>query len=398
MPVYTVSQVTRYIKESLEGDSLLADLWVSGEASNVVRSAAGHTYFSLKEENTLLRCVMFKGGSGGEHILDGSAISLHGRVSVYEVRGDLQCIADLARPEGMGERYLELERLKVQLEAEGLFEPSRKRPIPSFPQRVGVITSPTGAVWHDIQNVVGRRYPLVELVMAPCQVQGDNAAPTIIEAFDTMNAESDIDVVILARGGGSAEELWPFNEEAVARAIYASKSPIISAVGHETNVTVADMVADLRAPTPSAAAELAVPDARELNERVIFNARTLYQGVMQEIANRASGVQLSVSRLEMRKPDTTTRRQQVDDLLQGLVLRLGNVLALQEQKLVGLDQRLGALDPAGVLRRGYAAVSRVDTGAIVSDASQVSSGDVIHVRVHQGEFDAKVEGNEKTSK
>ncbi|MCH8940813.1 MAG: exodeoxyribonuclease VII large subunit, partial [Chloroflexi bacterium] len=193
-------------------------------------------------------------------------------------------------------------------------------------------------------------------------------------------------------------ELWPFNEEAVARAIYASKSPIISAVGHETNVTVADMVADLRAPTPSAAAELAVPDARELNERVIFNARTLYQGVMQEIANRASGVQLSVSRLEMRKPDTTTRRQQVDDLLQGLVLRLGNVLALQEQKLVGLDQRLGALDPAGVLRRGYAAVSRVDTGAIVSDASQVASGDVIHVRVHQGEFDAKVEGNEKTSK
>ena len=398
MPVYTVSQVTRYIKESLEGDSLLADLWVSGEASNVVRSAAGHTYFSLKEENTLLRCVMFKGGSGGEHILDGSAISLHGRVSVYEVRGDLQCIADLARPEGMGERYLELERLKVQLEAEGLFEPSRKRPIPSFPQRVGVITSPTGAVWHDIQNVVGRRYPLVELVMAPCQVQGDNAAPTIIEAFDAMNAESDIDVVILARGGGSTEELWPFNEEAVARAIYASKSPIISAVGHETNVTVADMVADLRAPTPSAAAELAVPDARELNERVIFNARTLYQGVMQEIANRASGVQLSVSRLEMRKPDTTTRRQQVDDLLQGLVLRLGNVLALQEQKLVGLDQRLGALDPAGVLRRGYAAVSRVDTGAIVSDASQVSSGDVIHVRVHQGEFDAEVEGNEKTSK
>jgi len=398
MPVYTVSQVTRYIKESLEGDSLLADLWVSGEASNVVRSAAGHTYFSLKEENTLLRCVMFKGGSGGEHILDGSAISLHGRVSVYEVRGDLQCIADLARPEGMGERYLELERLKVQLEAEGLFEPSRKRPIPSFPQRVGVITSPTGAVWHDIQNVVGRRYPLVELVMAPCQVQGDNAAPTIIEAFDTMNAESDIDVVILARGGGSTEELWPFNEEAVARAIYASKSPIISAVGHETNVTVADMVADLRAPTPSAAAELAVPDARELNERVIFNARTLYQGVMQEIANRASGVQLSVSRLEMRKPDTTTRRQQVDDLLQGLVLRLGNALALHKQKLVGLDQRLGALDPAGVLRRGYAAVSRMDTGAIVSDASQVSSGDVIHVRVHKGEFDAKVTGNEKTSK
>jgi exodeoxyribonuclease VII large subunit len=397
MPVYTVSQVTRYIRESLERDTLLADLWVSGEASNVARSAAGHTYFSLKEENTILRCVMFKGGSGGEHITDGSAISLHGRVSVYEVRGDLQCIADIARPEGLGERYLELEKLKVQLEAEGLFEPSRKRPIPSFPKRVGVITSPTGAVWHDIQNVVGRRYPLAELVLAPCQVQGDNAAPTIIEAFDAMNAESDIDVVILARGGGSAEELWAFNEEAVARAVYGSKPPIISAVGHETNTSVADMVADLRAPTPSAAAEMAVPDSRQLNERVLSNARKLYQGVMQELANRTSGVQWNLSRMEMRKPDTTTRRQQVDDLLQGLALRLGNAVALHKQKLVGLDQRLGALDPASVLRRGYAAVSRADTGDIVSDASQVGSGDAIRIRVHQGEFGAKVDGDGKAS-
>ena len=391
MPVYTVSQVTRYIKESLERDTLLADLWVSGEASNVARSAAGHTYFSLKEENSLLRCVMFKGGSGGGHIMDGSAISLHGRVSVYEVRGDLQCIADIARPEGLGERYLELEKLKVQLEAEGLFEPSRKRPLPSFPKRVGVITSPTGAVWHDIQNVVGRRYPLAELVLAPCQVQGDNAAHTIIEAFDAMNAESGIDVVILARGGGSAEELWAFNEEAVARAVYGSKPPIISAVGHETNTSVVDMVADLRAPTPSAAAEMAVPDSRELNERVLFNAQKLYQVVIQDVANRTGGVQWNLSRIEMRKPDTTTRRQQVDDLLQGLALRLGNSVALHKQKLVGLDHRLSALDPASVLRRGYAAVSRADTGEIVSDASQVSSGEAIKVRVYGGEFGAKVD-------
>ena len=397
MPVYTVSQVTRYIKESLERDALLADLWVSGEASNVARSAAGHTYFSLKEENTLLRCVMFRGGSGGEHILDGSAISLHGRMSVYEVRGDLQCIADIVRPEGMGERSLELERLKIQLEAEGLFEPSRKRRIPLFPQRVGVITSPTGAVWHDIQNVVGRRYPLVELVLAPCQVQGDNAAPTIIEAFDAMNAEPDIDVVILARGGGSAEELWPFNEEGVARAVYASRIPIISAVGHETNTSVADMVADLRAPTPSAAAEMAVPDSLELYERIIFNARALYQGMAQELADRASSVRWSLSRIELRKPETSSRRQQVDDLLQGLALRLGNVLVLHKERLIGLNQRLGVLDPASVLRRGYAAVSRVDTGGIVSDVSQVADGDAIRVRVHRGEFGATVDNHGKTA-
>lgn len=397
MPVYTVSQVTRYIKESLERDALLADLWVSGEASNVARSAAGHTYFSLKEDNTLLRCVMFRGGSGGEHILDGSAISLHGRMSVYEVRGDLQCIADIARPEGMGERSLELERLKIQLEAEGLFDPSRKRPIPTFPQRVGVITSPTGAVWHDIQNVVGRRYPLVELVLAPCRVQGDNAAPTIIEALDAMNAEPDIDVVILARGGGSAEELWPFNEEGVARAVYASRIPIISAVGHETNTSVADMVADLRAPTPSAAAEMAVPDSLELYERIIFNARTLYQGMIQELADRASSIQRSLSRIELRKPETSSRKQQVDDLLQGLALRLSNVLILHKERLIGLNQRLGVLDPASVLRRGYAAVSRVDTGGIVSDVSQIADGDTIRVRVHRGEFGATVDNHGKTS-
>ena len=213
MAVYTVSQVTRYIKESLERDALLADLWVSGEASNVVRSAAGHTYFSLKEANTVLRCVMFRNGSGGEHLANGAAVSAHGRISVYEARGDLQCIVDLARPEGMGERYLELERLIVRLQNEGLFEPSRKRPLPEFPQRIGVITSPTGAVWHDIQTVVERRYPLTELVLAPCLVQGDTAAPSIIEAFEVINAEPGIDAVILARGGGSTEDLWTFNEE-----------------------------------------------------------------------------------------------------------------------------------------------------------------------------------------
>ena len=213
MAVYTVSQVTRYIKESLERDALLADLWVSGEASNVVRSAAGHTYFSLKEANTVLRCVMFRNGSGAEHLANGAAVSAHGRISVYEARGDLQCIVDLARPEGMGERYLELERLIVRLQNEGLFEPSRKRPLPEFPQRIGVITSPTGAVWHDIQTVVERRYPLTELVLAPCLVQGDTAAPSIIEAFEVINAEPGIDAVILARGGGSTEDLWTFNEE-----------------------------------------------------------------------------------------------------------------------------------------------------------------------------------------
>ena len=393
MAVYTVSQVTRYIKESLERDALLADLWVSGEVSNYTRSSAGHSYFSLKEANTVLRCVMFRGGSGHEHLGSGAAVSAHGRISVYEPRGDLQCIVDLARPEGMGERYLELERLLVKLEGEGLFEPSRKRLLPVFPQRLGVITSPTGAVWHDIQTVVERRYPLTELVLAPCLVQGDTAAPSIIEAFEVINAEPGIDAVILARGGGSAEDLWPFNEEPVARAVYGSRPPVISAVGHETNTTVADMVADVRAPTPSAAAELAVPDSRILAARVAQNGQTLYQGVQQELALRLADVRDCLSVIERRVPDTASRRQQVDDLLAGLVMRLENSLALHRQRVTGLDQRLGALDPAGVLRRGYAVVSREDTGETLLDASDVAAGDAVRVRLHRGAFGARVEGD-----
>lgn len=397
MPVYTVSEVTRYIKESLERDALLADLWVSGETSNVTRSAAGHTYFSLKEANTVLRCVMFRNGSGAEHLVSGAAVSCHGRISVYEVRGDLQCIVDLARPEGMGERFLELERLIVKLENEGLFDPSRKRPLPAFPQRLGVITSPTGAVWHDIQTVVERRYPLTELVMAPCAVQGATAAPSIIEAFAAINAEQGIDAVILARGGGSVEDLWPFNEEPVARAVYGSRPPVISAVGHETNVTVADMVADVRAATPSAAAELAVPDCRVLAARVAQNGYALYQGVQQELAQRMADVRGCAAAIERRAPDIASRRQQVDDLLGGLVMRIENGLALYRERLTGLGQRLGALDPADVLRRGYAVVSRDDTGETLLDAANVAPGDAVNVRLHRGGFPARVEGDAGTA-
>ena len=393
MAVYTVSQVTRYIKESLERDALLADLWVSGEVSNYTRSSAGHSYFSLKEANTVLRCVMFRGGSGHEHLTSGAAVSCHGRVSVYEVRGDLQCIVDLARPEGMGERYLELERLMVRLEGEGLFAPSRKRALPVFPRRLGVITSPTGAVWHDIQTVVERRYPLTELALAPCLVQGDTAAPSIIEAFEAVNAEPDIDAVILARGGGSAEDLWAFNEEPVARAVYASRPPVISAVGHETNTTVADMVADVRAPTPSAAAEIAVPDRRVLAARVVQNSQALYQGVQQELAQRLADVRDCTAVIDRRVPDIASRRQQVDDLLAGLLMRIENGLALHRQRVTGLDQRLGALDPADVLRRGYAVVSREDTGETLLDAGQVSADDAVRVRLHRGGFGARVEGD-----
>ncbi|MBI4336829.1 MAG: exodeoxyribonuclease VII large subunit [Chloroflexi bacterium] len=390
MPVYSVSQITRFVRELLDRDALLGDLWVSGEVSNASHSAAGHWYFTLKDANAAMRCVMFRNGSGGQFIANSAAVIVHGRVSFYETRGDLQLYVDLVQPEGVGALALEFERLKARLQAEGFFEPSRKRPLPKFPKRIAVITSPTGAVWHDIQNVVQRRYPLVELALAPCQVQGDGAAATIVEAFDVVDQQAGFDLVILARGGGSLEELWPFNEEAVARAIFASRAPVVSGVGHETDITIADLVADVRAPTPSAAAELAVPSGRELLGQVLNLEQTLDGAWHKLMEEQAQQVRRLLERLDRRIPDTASRRQRVDEHLQQALSRLRALLALQRERAHGLAQRLEALSPQGVLARGYALVQRTDTGAIVTRTAQVAGGDRICVSVSDGAFPAEV--------
>ena len=390
MPVYSVSQITRYLKDSLEADFFLNDLWMRGEVSNLTRSAAGHFYFTLKDSASQVRCVMFRPAHGGEHLAEGGAVIAHGRVSLYEVRGDLQLIADLAQPEGVGELHLELERLKVKLEAEGLFQVSRKRPLPVFPKRIGVATSPTGAVWHDIQNIIRRRYPLVELAFAPTPVQGDTAAGGIVDAFDALNAEDDIDLVILARGGGSLEDLWPFNEETVARAIYASRSPVISAVGHETDFTIADMVADCRAPTPSAAAELAAPDRDELMERVESRQRSIFQWVSGDLSDRSRDLDQTAWRLQRYAPDIPSWRQRVDDLSQANARALDSYLTLRGERIGALDMRLASLNPASVLARGYAVVQRQDTLEPVTSVVQVSPGDDLDITVAGGSFPSRV--------
>ena len=390
MPVYSVSQITRYLKDSLEADFFLNDLWMRGEVSNLTRSAAGHFYFTLKDSASQVRCVMFRPAHGGEHLAEGGAVIAHGRVSLYEVRGDLQLIADLAQPEGVGELHLELERLKVKLEAEGLFQVSRKRPLPVFPKRIGVATSPTGAVWHDIQNILHRRYPLVELAFAPTPVQGDAAAGGIVDAFDALNAEDDIDLVILARGGGSLEDLWPFNEETVARAIYASRAPVISAVGHETDFTIADMVADCRAPTPSAAAELAAPDRDELMERVESRQRSIFQWVSGDLSDRSRDLDQTAWRLQRYAPDIPSWRQRVDDLSQANARALDSYLTLRGERIGALDMRLASLNPASVLARGYAVVQRQDTLEPVTSVEQVSPGDDLDITVAGGSFPSRV--------
>ncbi len=389
MPVYSVSQVTRYLKDSLEADALLGDLWVRGEVSNLSHSAAGHYYFTLKDATNQMRCVMFRPAHGGENLADGGAVSAHGRVSLYEVRGDLQLYVDLVQPEGVGERHLELERLKVKLDAEGLFQLSRKRRLPAFPKRIGVATSPFGSVWHDIQNIIQRRFPLVELTLAPTPVQGDTAATGIVDAIEAMNIEENLDVIILARGGGSLEDLWPFNEEIVARAIYASRVPVVSAVGHETDFTIADLVADTRAPTPSAAAELVVPDRYEMEERILYHRRVLFQRVSGEFSVRNQEIDQAVWRLQHNTPDVQSWRQKVDDLSHDYWRTLELYLVVRGERVSAMESRIASLNPDSVLARGYAVVQREIDSALVSSVLQVDSGDDVVVNVKDGSFRAR---------
>ena len=388
MAVYTVSQVSAHIKESLESDPLLTDLWIVGEVSGLRASSAGHTYFSLKDRESLLRCVMFKGQQGAELLTEGDSISAHGRITFYTQRGTTDFMVDLAMPEGVGELALELERLKQKLAAEGLFEASRKRQLPRFPKKVGVVTSATGAVFHDIQNVLGRRYPLVELVLSPTVVQGPDAAPKIAAALELLDREGGCDVIIVGRGGGSLEDLWPFNEEVVARAIYACKTPVVSAVGHETDETIADYVADVRAPTPSAAAELVVPDAYVLRRDLTVAAAKFYRLAMDQNAGRRSQVAAVQRLMERGLPDTQDLRRRVDDVGRVVQSASSRLLLESKRQVDGLSQRLRALDPVATLGRGFSIVQLPDTWQVVSSVKQVSEGDALEITVTDGSLQA----------
>ena len=388
MAVYTVSQVSSHIKESLESDPLLMDLWVVGEVSGLRSSSAGHTYFSLKDRDSLLRCVMFRGQRGAELLSEGDSISAHGKITFYSRGGTTDFMVDIAMPEGVGELALELERLKQKLAAEGLFETSRKRQLPKFPEKVGVVTSATGAVFHDIQNVLQRRYPLAELVLSPTVVQGPEAAPKIAAALELLDREGGCDVIIVGRGGGSMEDLWPFNEEVVARAIYACKTPVVSAVGHETDETIADYVADVRAPTPSAAAELAVPDASMLRRNLDSVATMFYRMLMDQTNRRRSEVAVVRRRMEVGLPDTQTLRRRVDDVERIVQSASSRLLLESKMKMEGLSQRLRALDPLATLGRGFSIVHLPETGQVVSSTKQVSDGDALEITVTDGSVPA----------
>ena len=388
--IYSVSQLSSHTRQTLERDSVLQDLWVSGEVANLARPGSGHSYFSIRDGKATMRCVMFRNSSGMHFLDNGAAIILHGRVSIYEQRGDLQIIADIAQPEGVGELQLKLEKLKLELEQQGLFDESRKRELPRFPKKIAVVTSPTGSIWHDIQNVVRRRYPLIELAIAPAPVQGKDAAPAIAESLQAAGSEPGVDVVIVARGGGSLEDLWAFNEEAVARAIFACPVPVVSAVGHETDYTIADLVADLRAPTPSAAAELVVPDKAELMAFAVAAAQGMDASITRRLSAGIDTTTQLEGRLHNALPDMDALRMQIDDRLKSARRILAHLLTLNAERVQGLRLRLDSLSPRDTLRRGYAIVQRKDDGSVISASSEVATGDDIDITLTDGELEAKV--------
>lgn len=393
MDICTVSQVVSYLRELFETDAHLSDLWVSGEVSNLSRPTSGHLYFTLKDARASLRCVLFRsayGARAAQELDNGQQVVAHGRISLYEPRGDLQMIVDFVQPEGLGALQLEVERLKAQLEQEGLFAAGRKRALPRFPRRIGVVTSPAGAVLHDICHVLERRWPLAEVVLAPTPVQGPEAVDGVVEAIRALNRAPGIDVIIVARGGGSLEELAPFNSEPVARAIYASAVPVVSAVGHETDITIADLVADVRAPTPSAAAEIVAPDRRQMTIHLGMMAATLESAVRARLRDGRQAIENCVSRMARREPDFARLRQSVDERSQRASAAVDTLLRHRALELGGHRWRLRSLDPLATLERGYAIVQR--DGHVVSSVHAVRPGEPLGVRVRDGTFGVRVEG------
>jgi len=386
--VYSVTQVSHYIKQLLAQDPLISDLWISGEVSNGRPSQTGHVYFTLKDASAQLRCIMFSKGNGIELIADGAAIVAHGRVSLYEARGSLDFVADIVMAEGAGPLSLEFERLKTKLEKEGLFEPSRKRPLPQFPKVIGLVTSPTGAALQDILKILSRRYPLAQVLLAPTLVQGPEAVPGIISAVQTICADGRAEVIILARGGGSLEDLWAFNEEAVARTIFACPIPVVSAIGHETDYTIADFVADVRAPTPSAATEMIAPDRRELMAGVaslVERSNSALRGLSEKC--RAS-LDDTLARLHRSAPDIALWRRQVDELLQETHTSTSRLVVDLKNRVAALSGQVEALSPLSALRRGYAAVERQPAGEAISSIHQLKANDSIKVTLSDGAFPA----------
>ncbi|MBO1583081.1 exodeoxyribonuclease VII large subunit [Bacillus sp. XF8] len=439
----TVTALTRYIKTKIEYDPHLQSVWLKGEISNFKYHSRGHMYFTLKDENARIAAVMFAGHNRNIKFRpeDGMKVLVKGKISVYEASGSYQIYVHDMQPDGIGNLHLAYEQLKVRLEEEGLFSQVYKQPIPAYAKTIGVITSPTGAAIRDIITTIKRRYPIGNVIVFPVLVQGESAAPSIVQAIQTANEMKDIDVLIVGRGGGSIEELWAFNEEMVARAIFASEIPIISAVGHETDFTIADFVADLRAPTPTAAAELAAPNILELQEKVLQRTLRLQRAMREMLHKKQEQLQTLQKSYAFRYPKQVyeQKEEQLDRTLEQLVLakeryiekkknqlkqlsfylekhhpsqkilqtktraetlqrqlqrEMQTLLQTKEFSFMRVAQKLEALSPLKVMMRGYGLVYREKT-QVLKSVKDVSLGDVVSVQLQDGVLDCNVSGIEE---
>ena len=402
--VLTVFELNEYIRMLLEGNPLLRSVWVKGEISNFTGHRSGHLYFSVKDEESVIRAVMFRNYAASLGFLpeEGMKVLIHGRVTLYGKTGQYQINVDAMQPDGVGALYLAFEQLKRKLDREGLFDPSRKKPLPKFPRRIGIITSPTGAAVRDMMQIAGRRFPLAELILYPSLVQGSGAPAQLISGLRYFDAarraqtEDSVDLIIIGRGGGSIEDLWAFNHEELARTVAASEIPVISAVGHETDFTICDFVADQRAPTPSAAAELALPDADTLM-RQIGNLNQHLQTLVYTVLdrNRMRLNELSVSSGLSRPSHTIDeKRIELDRLSERLDSAVLYGLEADKNDIRRIAERLSALNPLGVLSRGYCAVSD-DSGKIYTRAEALKENDRVLLRFSDGTRSAVIsESNE----
>ena len=390
--VYPVRQVTRYLRELIEGNRHLSGIWVAGEVTNLSSAASGHIYFTISDGPAALRCVFFRSRNVGqrERLGEGLSVVVFGSLSVYEQRGDLSFLVEFVQPEGTGAQAAEFERLRALFEADGLLAEERKRPLPAFPRRIGLVTSATGAVLHDVTDVLGRRWPLARVLVQPAPVQGEGAGPLIAEALRLLAEEQRPDVIILARGGGASEDLWAFNEEPVGRAIFASPVPVVSAVGHETDVTLADLVADVRAPTPSAAAELVAPDRVEVAQRVDALVRHSDVSLSHRLLAAHDRLEGRADALDAALPDLAARRRMVAERGAEAARALTERLGTAAERSAALAGRLGALSPLATLERGYAIVARAD-GTPVTSAAALQRGDAVELRLRDGVRAARVE-------
>ncbi|HKZ21654.1 MAG TPA: exodeoxyribonuclease VII large subunit [candidate division Zixibacteria bacterium] len=395
--IYTVSEITREVKALLELN--LPTLWIEGEISNFIHHSSGHRYFTLKDENAQIKSVLWRdiGDFLRFEIEDGMKVVVYGNISVYEKQGQYQFYVEDILPAGLGKLELAFRQLKEKLFKEGLFEEEHKKPIPEFPQTIGIVTSPTGAAIQDMIHILHRRMPSVEIILNPVKVQGDGAAREIAQAIKDFNQLQNVDVIIVGRGGGSLEDLWAFNEEIVARAIYASEIPVVSAVGHEIDFTIADLVADLRAPTPSAAAELVVRDRREVVTQIKNLTQSLIEYQLSQIQEAKIRVKTAVESYGMKKPwDILTQKgQRIDELVKNMGWLVNQSVKNSKQNLANLMGKLNALSPLSILERGYSVCYKLPELKLVKDVDKLKLEDSVEVRLHKGKFKGKVERIEK---